>query len=237
MPMWAPPLMRYSSGTRNQFLEEGDSMFCGKRAQAVRKKSKEGASLAIVVCVSAFLVAFALAMVYTAGLMLSGANQRLDRERCIQLAKSFARTLDRELLRYGSPEEAKTDSSDSFYLFACRFLEDSRYAVYNPDHPEDTAYHYEVRESTLKEEYGEITVVLYKESDTEGDTIGGTFLHNASDSDFDPLGTVAGSVNHHTFTVQVTASIGGVGYTYATAYQQMASYDEDAVFFTSQGGD
>ena len=42
-----------------------------------RAESKKGSTLVIVVCVSAFLMAFALAMLYTAGLLLSRANRRL----------------------------------------------------------------------------------------------------------------------------------------------------------------
>ena len=51
-----------------------------------REESKKGSTLVIVVCVSAFLMAFALAMLYTAGLLLSRANRRLEQERgnCLQ---------------------------------------------------------------------------------------------------------------------------------------------------------
>ena len=44
-------------------------------------KAREGSSLAIVICVSAFLMAFALAMLYAAGLSVSRANRRLEQER------------------------------------------------------------------------------------------------------------------------------------------------------------
>ena len=56
----------------------------------LRENGRGGASLAYVACISALLVAFALAMTYTAGMMLSGANKRIAEERCYQLAKSYA---------------------------------------------------------------------------------------------------------------------------------------------------
>lgn len=201
----------------------------GKRTRIVRDESKRGASLVIVVCVSAFLVAFALAMVYTAGLMLSGANQRLKRERCFQLARSFARTLDQELWDYESTETAGTDS---FYLFVCNFLEDSRYAIYNPDHPESTVYHYSAGQMPAGEDYGDVTVALYK----EGERIEGSIVYDPTEPNPDPLGTVAGSVSNYTLTVAVTAAIDGESYTYSTVYLQSASYHEDEVIFTNGEG-
>ena len=58
-----------------------------------RKKTgdKNGSTLVIVVCISALLMAFALAMLYTAGLLLARANRRLEQDRSYQLAQSFAK--------------------------------------------------------------------------------------------------------------------------------------------------
>ena len=69
-----------------------------------KARAQQGASLVVVVCVSAFLVAFALAMVYTAGLMLSQANRRLKQERSRQLARSFSQVLYEELQEAASTE-------------------------------------------------------------------------------------------------------------------------------------
>ena len=201
------------------------------KIRALRKSQKKGASLVIVVCVSAFLVAFALAMVYTAGLMLSQANRRIEQERCRQLAVSFARVLEKELLQYEKTENAPTNS---FYLFACRFLEDSRYMEYNPDYPESTVYHYSAGESPAGDDYGKITVVLYKENDWEGDRITGTLNYNPNETAQDPLSEVA--VAHYTLTVEVIADTGKTSFQHATVYNQQANYDESAVLFEAEDG-
>lgn len=202
-----------------------------KKIRALRKTRKKGASLVIVVCVSAFLVAFALAMVYTAGLMLSQANRRIEQESCRQLAVSFARVLDKELLQYEKTENAP---ADSFYLFVCRFLEDSRYMEYNPDYPESTVYHYSAGESPAGDDYGKITVVLYKENDWEGDRITGILNYDPDEMAQDPLSAVA-EVAHYTFTVEVIANTGKASFHHATVYNQQASYDETAVLFEAEG--
>ena len=94
---------------------------------------KNGSTLVVVVCVSAFLMAFALAMLYTAGLLLSRANRRLEQERSYQLAQSFAQVLDQELKAdYDKPENAP---EKSFYRYVYNFLE-GRYGEYDPDHPD-----------------------------------------------------------------------------------------------------
>ena len=74
--------------------------------------------MAIVLCVSAFFLAFAAAIVYTAGLLTAEANERLEQERCYQLAKSYAKVLDTELTSYTRKTE---ENSTTFYGFASRF--------------------------------------------------------------------------------------------------------------------
>ena len=104
-----------------------------------REESKKGSTLVIVVCVSAFLMAFALAMLYTAGLLLSRANRRLEQERSYQLAQSFANVLEQELKAdYDKPENAP---EKSFYRYVYQFLE-GRYGEYDPDHKDETIFHY-----------------------------------------------------------------------------------------------
>lgn len=210
-----------------------------QRTQNKKIESRQGASLVIVVCVAAFLVAFALAMVYTAGLMLSQANKRLNQERCYQLARSFAQTLDAELKKYEDielDETTKNAYADSFFLFSCKFLEKDGYLVYKPNHPE-SVYHYKIDGENLAEkDYGTIDVALYKESDTVGDKIEGELTYNNSNPDLDPLGTAAGKVNRYTFTVEVTASLNGVSYSYRTVYSPATSYNEGAVDFWNSSG-
>lgn len=207
-------------------------MFHQKRPQFIKKESKKGTSLVIVVCVSAFLVAFALAMVYTAGLMLSQANRRLRQERCYQLAKSFSKTLEGELTRYSSPQDAQAAGEDNFYLFACRFLEMKSYADYNPDYPENTIYHYSTGKNSEGDKYEEISIALYKENDWDGRQ---TFQYSPSSGDPGYPETVAGKIARYTFTVEVTARVDNVSYSYSTVYNQSAAYNLDALVFYRNG--
>ena len=78
-----------------------------------RVKAKNGSTLVIVVCVSALLMAFALAMLYTAGLLLSRANRRLEQERSYLLAQSFAQVLEQEL----SLENQVTDKMPPVFMW------------------------------------------------------------------------------------------------------------------------
>lgn len=207
----------------------------GQSLGSAKVKPRQGASLVIVVCASAFLVAFALAMVYTAGLLLSQANRRLDQERSRQLARSYARVLEAELQKGGNPNDASKKAT--FYRFACNFLENEGYADYNPDHPDTTVYHYRVKTNTAGPEYGTVTVALYKESDWEGGRITGEISDGSSDPSWDPLVAVAGSVQHATLTVEVTVRVDDMSYSYSTVYDQKAHYIDDAVTFTAAGGD
>lgn len=187
----------------------------------LKRKKTEGSSLVIVVCVSAFLLAFALALVYTAGLLLSGANRRLEQERCYQLAKSFAGVLDGELKKYDKMPAA---GSNTFYEYAYQFLE-GQYGDYDPDHPEATVFHYSAASpGGLEESYGKIKVVLYKEGVLDG----------APEADVEMSGDIApaqadtirtNKLLRYYFTVEVTADTGEATYRYSTKYQQKASYE------------
>lgn len=201
-------------------------------ARDSKAQAKRGASLVVVVCVSAFLVAFALAMVHTAGLMLSQANQRLKQERSRQLARSFSQVLYEELQKGGSPEDP--GAADSFYGFACKFLEDSHYLNYDPDQPDATIYHYQVDTPTTGDAYGTVTVALYKESEDDTE-LSGTIINGGSSGSVDPLVAVAGSVQRATLTVEVTARADGMSYSYSTVYEQSIHYKDQAVRFTYEG--
>lgn len=201
-----------------------------------KNRSRVGSSLIIVVCVSAFLVAFALAIVYTGSMLMARANRKMEQERCYQLARSFARVLDGELFRYSGavlrdPELADPDYDDSFYRFACKFLEDKNYQEYNPAYPELTTYYYQY--DTGEEPYGKITLILRKENDQETDILEGSFL---SDSVFgtgsNPLDVVMANISRFTLHVEVTAEAGGVTYSYHTSYHTQVWYTEEAVTFT-----
>lgn len=150
----------------------------GKRVENLKENRKKGISMAIVLCVSAFFLAFAAAIVYTAGLLTAEANERLEQERCYQLAKSYAKVLDTELTSYTRKTE---ENSTTFYGFASRFL-DGRYAEYDPGNQDNTVFYYQpVAASMPDPKYGTIKIALYKETGEEDNTdlLSGTFLQGA----------------------------------------------------------
>lgn len=200
----------------------------------VRQKirTKKGSSLVIVVCVSAFLMAFALAMVYSSGLLLARANRRLEQERSYRLAQSFAQTLDAELKKYEKPSIlGDTDGAPigSFYDYAYKFLEGT-YGEYDPDHPDETIFHYTAAspDGTDKNKYGVIKVVLYKEADQDQDVdMSGEISPGEAATVLDKR------IIRYIFTVEVTANLNSVSYSYSTEYRQMAAYKVD---FKKQDG-
>ncbi len=204
-------------------------------------KSRTGSSLIMVVCVSAFLVAFALAMVYTGSMLMARANRRLEQERCYQLASSFAQVLDGELARYsGQDLETLTDAdyNNSFYLFSCKFLEDPLYQEYSPEHPELTTYYYRHTAGVGDDKYGKVTLILYKENDQGTDVMTGILPSNpasgtgGSGDASNPIDIMA-TISRFTFHVEVVAELDGMTYSYSTSYNTLVKYTEDAVEFTA----
>lgn len=219
-------------------------MLCRKQMKLHREKTgTQGSSLIIVVCVSAFLAAFALAMIYTGSLLLSRANRRLEQERCYQLASSFAQVLDEELSRYTEPpasgDAAAAEYAVSFYRFACQFLEDPRYSEYIPDQSENTKFHYRLGRgsSPAGAEYGKVTIILYKENNQETDVMTGILASNPADSTsgdaIDPVESIMARISRYTFHVEVVAELDGMTYSYSTAYDPWVKYQDDAVEFTA----
>ena len=97
--------------------------------QQLRQNKKNGISMVVVICVSAFFVAFAAAILYTAGLMTAQSNLRLKEERCNQLATSAAKVLNEELLKYDNRSN-DVSQDNTFYAFANKFLDNSQYLDY-----------------------------------------------------------------------------------------------------------
>jgi len=173
-----------------------------------------------VACAGAFLLAFALAMVYTAGVMLANANNKLAEERCYQLAKSFAGVVREEL------EKPVTDSE--FCSFANKFLDEPAYNEYNPDRPE-TVYHY-MLQTGEDENYGKVALQLYKVINEDGVT---TPLEGSIE-----LPVAGGEMNYtekirnlkdtkfqrYLLTVEVTATQDKLTYDYATEYYREDQY-------------
>lgn len=187
--------------------------------EKLKENRKQGLSLPFVACAGAFLLAFALALVYTAGVMLSNANQKLAEERCYQLAKSFAGVVDREL--------QKPAEQSSFRQFADKFLNTSSYNVYSPEHPE-TVYHY-ILQNGEDADYGEISLRLRKEiNDDDSKSLASTIKPPEAGSETNYTEIINSKketkFQRYIFTVEVVASYEGLTYNYATEYFREDQY-------------
>lgn len=210
-------------------------MFRRKKSGKLSANARQGSSLVIVICVSAFLVAFALAMIYTAGALLSRSNRRLEQERSYQLARSFSEVLGAELARYqylsnGLQPTTETPGydgdviapypGDSFYQYVVKFLEGD-YGEFDPDHPDETIFHYTAGAASGgadTEQYGEIQVALYKDPEETGE-MSGTFLVSEGTAKIEET-----PIQRYTFRIKVTATLDGKAFSYETKYRQMVSY-------------
>lgn len=211
-----------------------------KKRRAEKPELRAGSSLIIIVCVSAFLVAFALAMVYTGSMLMARANRRLEQERCYQLARSFAQVVDGELARYSGDDlealAADGDYMDSFFRFSCRFLEEPAYQEYSPEHLDLTTYYY--RPAIEDENYGKVTLILYKENDQETDVMEGMLSSNPAvgaggGTTENPIETVMTNISRFTFHVEVVAELDGITYNYGASYDTQVQYTDKAVEFTA----
>lgn len=187
--------------------------------EKLKENKKQGLSLPFVACAGAFLLAFALALVYTAGVMLSNANQKLAEERCYQLAKSFAGVVGQEL--------QKSAEQSSFRKFADKFLNTSSYNVYNPEHPE-TVYHYVLQDGE-DADYGEISLRLRKEINAnDSKSLASTIKLPEPGSGTNYSKRIEEleqtKFQRYIFTVEVVASYEGLTYNYATEYFREDQY-------------
>ncbi len=182
----------------------------------LKQNKKQGISLPFVACAGALLLAFALAMVYTAGVMLSNANSKLEEEQCYQLAKSFSEVVGKQL---------QTPASE-FYKFADKFLNEPAYNEYNPDHPE-TLYHY-VLDTPEDENYGKVTLQLRKETNEDGMTnlTGSLSPPAVDDTNYsNDISTLENKTfRRYLLTVEVVAQKGDLAYNYATEYYREDKY-------------
>lgn len=205
-------------------------------------RTKQGASLVIVICIAALLMSFALSMLYTASLLLSRANRRLEQERSYQLAQSFAQVLHTELTGRGYETEKPAEAPpNSFYSYACKFL-DGTYGEYDPDHADETIFHYTGANADYtgiasgdEEKYGSIMVRLFKEANQEEEKMEGDISISGGSSYQDLVKDIVSSkIHRYDFTVEVAAEQDGVSYSYDTEYRQMVTYE--AVFTMAGGG-
>lgn len=137
---------------------------------ALRRGRRSGVSLVIALCAVAVLIGLSLSIVYSSSMLLSRANRKIGRERCYQLAQSFAQVLDSELTAYNTertdlggaddkwPQTA--DGSRTFYQYANSVLENLD--AYDADDPEHTTYYYSAGDED--DDYGKVTVMLRKQN-------------------------------------------------------------------------
>ena len=220
--------------------------------QQLKANAKNGISMAVVLCVSAFFIAFAAAILYTAGMVTAQSNQRLKEERCFWLAKSYAEVLTEELEKYDTRYDTNGNvtGSGTFYAFANKFLDDDKYLEYNSDYKDSTQYHFvvngtdtsELSKGTLSDQnYGNLSVTLKKEQNTEETqenldaiTNGGTLGAAESGGDYTSAIRMLENttVRQYILTVEVTAYYKDESYTYTTEYTRAERYP---VSFTCAG--
>ena len=203
--------------------------------QQLKSHKKSGVSMAIVLCVSAFFIAFAAAILYTAGLLTAQSNMRLKEEKCYQLASSFGKVLSAELTKYDQKNDSAANGS--FYAFSNKFLDNSNYVEYNVDYEDTTKYRFLVSGSDLKaisssnvlpQGYGNLLVTLRKEqnaSESMSNLKDGT-LDIQTDGNYttqiNDLENI--TVRQYVYTVDVTAYVDDLTYTYTTEYTREEKY-------------
>lgn len=192
---------------------------------ALRENREKGVSLIVALCAVAVLLGLSLSLVYSASLPMARANRKIDRERCYQLAQSFANVLDGELRAYTtenaslSQESGYCGDADAFYHYANNVLENTDYAEFDQDDPLHTTFYLTTKEDT--EGYGHEVIGLRKEVENEQPTEG-KFPYEES-------ATKTTEVEHATFlqyrlTVLVQASLHNDSYTYSTEYDRRDSF-------------
>lgn len=213
--------------------------------QQLKENEKKGISMVLVLCVSAFFVAFAAAILYTAGTLTAQSNLRLKEERCYQLAGSYADVLEKELQKFDNKSNS-TEQKETFYSFANSFLDDTQYLDYSDDYPDTTKYNFLVNDTNLSdlsktagslpEGYGNVRIALSKE---KNNTDGTDQLKQGeipiSDgvnykTEIERIKNII--VRQYNLTVDVTASYEDATYTYSTEYAREEKYE---VKFTHKG--
>lgn len=212
-----------------------------KEPTSEQVRAKQGTSLVIVICIAALLMAFALSMLYTASLLLSRANRRLEQENSYQLARSFAQVLHVELTGRGYETKKPTEAPPkSFYSYACKFL-DGTYGEYDPDYEDETIFHYTGADAVYtgaslddQKKYGSIMVRLFKEANQEDEKMEGLIsISDGSSYQETVKDIVSSKIHRYDFTVEVVAERDGVSYSYDTEYRQMVTYE---AVFTDENG-
>lgn len=192
---------------------------------ALRDNRQKGVSLIVALCAVAVLLGLSLSLVYAASLPMARANRKIDRERCDQLAQSFAGVLDGELRAYTTQNDKLEDdknlasSGNTFYDYANKVLEGDDYAEFDKENPLDTTYFIAPDRDT--EGYGHEVVGLRKESAPDAVT-DGSFLYEDSSAGTEQAEHAA--FIQYRLTVLVQASLHNDSYTYSTEYYRKDSF-------------
>lgn len=172
--------------------------------------------------------------------MTAQSNMRLKEERCYQLAKSYAKVLNKEL------KAGNTSSGTNFYTFANSFLENSQYAIYNDEtasSAEATKYKFvtdgtstdDLSAGQIGEGYGNLCISLAKEKvgSSSGDLKNGELdVSTATDYTAQIEALQNTVVRQYVLMVGVTAYYEDASYTYTAEYTREETYD---VKFTYKG--
>ena len=122
----------------------------------LRRSRRSGVSLIVALCAVAVLIGLSLSIVYSSSMLLSRANRKIGRERCYQLAQSFAQVLDSELQEYKTikPElDTNFAPEGCFYREVNNILaEDTGLGIYDPDRSDETTACYNA--GSTEDNYG-----------------------------------------------------------------------------------
>lgn len=168
-----------------------------------RNSRNSGATLPIILCVAAFLLALSLALVYTGGLMIARQQKKVDQERCRQLAVSFAKQIDEqiELNEWQEVDELPTDDKD-FRKFLNKFLKGES-----------------TKGSYMKEGGSDVTITLHiSKREKNNNSYSGTASGKPSDwiaKAFERYDEIA---------VEVIAEVRKNSYSYTTKYRRLDNY-------------
>lgn len=192
---------------------------------ALRRGRRSGVSLVIALCAVAVLIGLSLIIVYSSSMLLSRANRKIGRERCYQLAQSFAQVLDSELTAYNTertdlggaddkwPQTA--DGSRTFYQYANSVLENLD--AYDADDPEHTTYYYSAGDED--DDYGKVTVMLRKQNtDSEQNPADRTGRFPYAEKDRQTAEIAAQTFIRYQLSVSVRVEKGADSFTYTTEY-------------------
>ena len=188
---------------------------------ALRENREKGVSLIVALCAVAVLLGLSLSLVYSASLPMARANRKIDRERCYQLAQSFAQVLDGELRAYTTENDKLGTTANpygdtnTFYHYVNNVLESDAYNEFDKNDPLNTTFYLTTQEATDTEGYGHEVIGLRKEV-TRNVVNDGSF-------DYDESAEGTEKAEHATFiqyrlTVLVQASLHNDSYTYTTEY-------------------